>query len=163
LPPDATDIRDGDWLTSKQSGQAFRVTELDVPPQFVGLAIIKARYESKQAYEDRMATRTAGGTNITGGTFYGSNLNWGDQRGVEVSGTFDFSSIEREIGQRGGEDAEELRSALAEVRAAVEKGEPLKEGMLARFARAIREHSWFSSHMGQEIVKWLMQNPPPLV
>lgn len=163
LPPDATEIRPGDWLKNMRTGQEFRITDIDVPPQFEGIAIIKAPYESRQAYEDRLAAeRRTGGTSISfGGDIHGSNLNWGDQRSVEMSGHFDFRSIEAEIDQRGGADAEKLRAALAEVRDLVEKGEPLREGVLSRFAKVVREHSWFSSHVGRVIVEWLSRSPPP--
>lgn len=160
LPPDATEVQAGDWLTSRHSGQEFRVTEVDVPPQFRGMAIIKAHYETKLDYEDRISGHPAGGTNISGGNFYGSNLNWGEQRDVEVAGSFDFRSIELEIDRRGGEDAEELKAALDEVRNLIESGQPLKEGVLAKFSKSIRDNAWFSTHVGKQIVDWMAQNSP---
>lgn len=70
----------------------------------------------------------------------------------ELTNNFDFRSVEQRIESEGGEDKEELREALAEVRRLLESGDSMERGFLSRFSGAMEEHSWFTSSIAQALV-----------
>ena len=144
------DVRTNDEIRTVV-GDAYYVVDIDDVPR----EAVMAHFETQVERDRRLAASQPSSTTINMRDAYGPNINTGTQRDVSMTAEFDFRSIEQEIDQRGGADAEELRQALAEIRAALEQDGTLRQGMLARFGRAMRENTWFTSHVGQEIVEWM--------
>ena len=68
----------------------------------------------------------------------------GTHNTAELTNSFDFRAIEQKIEEKGGEDKEELRRALAQVQRLLERGEYLDSGALSQFSGAMERHSWFT-------------------
>jgi hypothetical protein len=81
----------------------------------------------------------------------------GTHNTAERTNLFDFRSIEVEIEERGGEDTEELKAALAEVRNLVEAGESLDRGALSKFSGVMEKHSWFTGSVMQALLGFATQ------
>lgn len=144
------DVRTNDEIRTT-AGDAYYVLDVDDVPR-EGLI---AHFETQAQRNQRLAASRPSTTNINMGDAYGSNINTGTQYDVQMDTGFDFRSIEQQIDQRGGADAEELRQALTEIRASLEQDGSLRRGTLARFGGAIRDNAWFTSHVGKEIVEWM--------
>jgi hypothetical protein len=83
------------------------------------------------------------------GNAYGSIF--GTQQHAEMNVSFDFRTVEAELGraeeeieQRGGPDAAELRELIAGVRALHASGESVDRGRLARYLDAIQRNGWIA-------------------
>lgn len=76
----------------------------------------------------------------------------GTNNSAELTNNFDFRTVEQRIEREGGEDKEELREALEEVRRLLESGDSMERGFLSRFSGAMEEHSWFTSSIAQALV-----------
>lgn len=149
FPPDVN-VRTNDEIRTQQD--TYYVVDVDA----VGSEAVVAHFETQVQRDQRLAaSQTSSTTNINMRDAYSSNINTGTQRDVSMTAGFDFRSIEQEIDQRGGADAQELREALEEIRTALERDGSLRQGMLARFGRVMRDNAWFTSHVGQEIVEWM--------
>lgn len=81
----------------------------------------------------------------------------GTHNKAELTNTFDFGAIERRIEEEGGEDKEELRQALEQVRRLIERGNYLDRGALAQFSGAMEKHSWFTGSIMQALLGFATQ------
>lgn len=68
------------------------------------------------------------------------------------TGDLDFSTVERRIEAEGGDDKDELRQLVAEMRELLESGQTLDKGFLARFNDKLKEHGWLSG----AVAGWLL-------
>lgn len=75
----------------------------------------------------------------------------------ELTNNFDFRSVEQRIESEGGEDKEELREALAEVRRLLESGNSMERGFLSRFSGAMQRHEWFTGSVMQGLAGFATQ------
>ena len=89
------------------------------------------------------------------GSVHGSVI--GTHNTTELTNNFDFRRIEAEIEEKGGEDKEELREALEEVRRLLESGEKLDRGGLAQFSSTLEKHSWFTGSVMQALLGFATQ------
>lgn len=87
--------------------------------------------------------------NISGNN-YGGVI--GTHNTNELTNNFDFRTVEQRIEREGGEDKEELREALEEIRRLLESGDSMERGFLSRFSGAMEEHSWFTGAVAQALV-----------
>lgn len=81
----------------------------------------------------------------------------GTHNTAELTNNFDFRRMEAEIEEKGGEDEEELREALEEVRRLLVSGEKLDRGELARFSDALERHSWFTGSVTSALLGFATQ------
>ncbi len=95
--------------------------------------------------------------NISGGTFQGSVL--GANNRTDLVNNFDLRSIEieQQIEDQGGEDKEELRAALAEMRRIIESEDSIERGRLAQFSGVMERHSWFTNAIAASIAEFVTQ------
>ena len=68
----------------------------------------------------------------------------GTQTRAELTNNMDFGSVREQIDREGGDDREELHTALDHVERLVERGEYLDRGELSRFSGLMERHSWFT-------------------
>ncbi len=81
----------------------------------------------------------------------------GTHNTAELTNHFDFRSIEQRIEHEGGEDKEELREALNEVRQLLESGKKLDRGAWARFSGVMQRNNWFASPVMTALVGFATQ------
>lgn len=84
------------------------------------------------------------------GRFYQSAI--GTHNTNNFSGDLDFSTVERRIEDEGGEDKDELRRLVAEMRDLLERGGTIDRGFLARFNDKLKEHGWLAG----AVAGWLL-------
>lgn len=89
------------------------------------------------------------------GNFYNAVI--GTHNTAELTASFDFRSIERRIEAEGGEDKEELREALEELRVLLEECGTLDRGALSRFSSSMEKHSWFTGSVTQALLGFATQ------
>lgn len=87
------------------------------------------------------------------GTVYGSNV--GTYGNASVSNTFNFEAVDQMIEDRGGEDKEELRQIIAEIKELFEDSEKVKKGSLAKYSEKIDKHSWIAGPLAQMALGFL--------
>ncbi len=84
------------------------------------------------------------------GNFYQAAI--GTHNINSFSGVLDFSTVEQRIEAEGGEDKEELREIVAQVRDLLESGEIADRGFLARFNDKLNKYGWLSN----AVAGWLL-------
>ena len=142
------------------------VDELDVVAVYLGeqrliksqasgyglLSITTKGIDKVEGNEEQVASGSSFVFNAPGqGSIIGTNNT------AELTNTFDFRSLEQQIEREGGEDKEELRAALIEVRQLLEQGESLKRGMLSRYSGVMEKHSWFTGSVMQALLGFTTQ------
>ena len=78
----------------------------------------------------------------------GSNIVVGNAAGANLSIDNSISNLEKEIEEKGGEDAEELKELLGEVKELIENIEesrhiPKNKGLFAKISAHLEKHGWF--------------------
>jgi hypothetical protein len=88
---------------------------------------------------------------------------FGTQHHAEINISLDFRSIEaaldrtqREIDERGGADANELKELIAEVRAIHQSGEPVQKGRLAKYMGVIQRNGWVASPIANTLLAQIL-------
>ncbi|UIO44332.1 hypothetical protein LOY85_09315 [Brevibacillus brevis] len=76
------------------------------------------------------------------GTVYGSNI--GTHGTSTITNTFNFEAVDKLIEEHGGEDKEELRKMVAEIKELFEDSEKVKKGSLSKFSEQMQKHSWIT-------------------
>ncbi len=74
------------------------------------------------------------------------------------SGTanYTFNQLAREIEQRGGDDVEELKEMVEEIRRLLMERDSLHAGDLGQFSTLMERHSWITGSVAQLILGWLV-------
>jgi hypothetical protein len=81
----------------------------------------------------------------------------GTHNTAELTNNFDFRSIEQRIESEGGEDAGELREALAKIERLLKEEETLDRGALARFSAVMQRHGWFTGAVAEAVLGFATQ------
>ena len=122
------------WITA--------LWEVTIAPQGLSYFDNKEKAEEKE----RMAQKS----NINIGSIIanGSNLVLGDVINSSLSVDNSVHRIEQEIEEKGGEDAEELRALLDEVKELIENIQesrhvPKNKGLFAKLSNHLEKHGWF--------------------
>lgn len=76
----------------------------------------------------------------------------GTHNTANFTGNFDFSTVERRIEAEGGEDKEELREVVAELRSLLERGSTVEKGFLAGYNAHLKKHEW----LADAVAGWLL-------
>ncbi len=144
-----TDVRVGDWVKRAHSDDWFHV--LDTYPQYeVGrgshVFSQNASYETKAAYDRRMAATPQPGPTVTiEGNVYGSPIATSGGR-VEMHNFFTFGDLDRLIEERGGQDRAALRQIVRELRQQLEEHDTLSKGWLGDWllshSLVLNQHAW---------------------
>jgi len=90
------------------------------------------------------------------GNFYQSAI--GTHNTNTFRGDLDFSTVERRIEEEGGDDKEELREIVAEMRELLEYGGTIDKGFLARFNEKLKEHGWLAGAVAGWLLNFSTQN-----
>ncbi|MFC8685926.1 hypothetical protein [Brevibacillus porteri] len=141
-----TDIETGDWVVGVASGNELYIedTKIDVlkgkPFQKKGYYLTKTQYEKSKK-------ENVPSVQINFQNAYGSNI--GTSGSNLITNTFNFEAVDQLIEERGGEDKEELRQMIAEIKELFEDSEKVKKGGLAHYSEKIEKHSWIAGAIAQ--------------
>lgn len=81
----------------------------------------------------------------------------GTQNRAELTNNMDFRSVREQINRDGGEDQQELHSALDRVERLIERGEYVNRGALSQFSGVMERHSWFTSAVASALLGFATQ------
>lgn len=84
----------------------------------------------------------------------------GTQNNASLTNNFNFSQLEKEIEQKGGEDKEELKRMIEEIRELFEDSEKVKKGSLSKFSEIMQRHSWITGAISKMSLDFLIGNVP---
>jgi hypothetical protein len=146
-----TDVRPGDWLIAG-SGKRYYVYDTDVhifqrKPHAI-VASYRTEAEQERALDPPEATRSQV-FNLYGNA-YGSVF--GNQQNVTLEQTFTFEELDRQIEERGGDDAEVLREMVEEIRLTLEGQDSLSRGRLVQFSELLNRHAWITGPVAQMLL-----------
>gem|GEM_PF-5674032 len=116
--------------------------------EFQGLP---AHYQMKVRKESAIEPHSSMSFNI--GTVYGSNI--GTQGNSSIKNTFNFDTVDQMIEEKGGEDKEELRKMIAEIKEFFEDSEKVKKGSLSTYSEKLEKHSWITGAIAQMALGFL--------
>lgn len=108
---------------------------------------IPAHYQMKVKKESAIDLEKSSSMHFNIGTVYGSNI--GTQGSAHVENVFNFERIDQMIEEKGGEEKEELRKMIDEIRELFEDSEKVKKGSLSKFSGLMEKHSWISGAIAQ--------------
>lgn len=105
-------------------------------------------FEDKEKAEEKERMAQKSNINIGSIVANGSNLILGDVINSSLSVDNSIQRIEQEIEEQGGEDAEELRALLDEVKELIENIQesrhvPKNKGLFAKLSNHLEKHGWF--------------------
>lgn len=140
----SADIKPGDWLIAKPSGNRIYVHDIEIIGKGSSLESLVAYYETEDDLQRKKVDSHPGDTyNVE--TAYGSLF--GRQSGdFRLDNSFNFGDLYQQIEQNGGADRAALLQMVEEIRAEMDRGEPVEASGLARFSELINRHaSWLAS------------------
>ncbi len=146
-----TGVRPGDWLIAG-SGKRYYIHETDVQTfQRKPLAIV-ASYRTQAEQERELSPPELPQSQVFNvyGNAYGSVF--GNQQNVRLEQTFTFEELERQIEERGGEDADALKEMVAAIRGTLESQDSLSRGRLAEFSELLNRHAWITGPIAQMLL-----------
>lgn len=150
-----TDVRPGDWLRA-DSGRRFYVHDTDVQMAHRRPFALRALYRTEA--EQQAAQETARPQSTTFNIFgpsYGSVI--GSQQHAQVlQPTFTFGDLERDIDRLGGEDAEDLKAMVQELRSTLESQDSLSRGKLLEYSDLLNRHGWITGPIAQLLLVYAM-------
>ncbi|MCP3776705.1 hypothetical protein NLX71_26050 [Paenibacillus sp. MZ04-78.2] len=114
---------------------------------------IPAHYQIKVRKESAIETQRATTMQFHIANVYGSNI--GTQGNATIENTFNFEVVDRLIEENGGEDKEDLRKMISEIKELFEDSEKIKKGSLSKFSELMQKHSWITgavSKMGLDFL-----------
>lgn len=114
---------------------------------------IPAHYQIKVRKESAIEVQRATTMQFHIGTVYGSNI--GTQGNATIENTFNFEIVDRLIEENGGEDKEELRQMISEIRELFEDSEKIKKGSLSSYSEKLEKHSWITGAVAQMALGFL--------
>ncbi|OAB32705.1 hypothetical protein PMSD_17195 [Paenibacillus macquariensis subsp. defensor] len=106
-----------------------------------------AHYQMKVKKESAIDLEKSSSMHFNIGTVYGSNI--GTQGSAYVENVFNFERVDQMIEEKGGEEKEELRKMIDEIRELFEDSEKVKKGSLSKFSGLMEKHSWISGAIAQ--------------
>jgi hypothetical protein len=87
------------------------------------------------------------------GTVYGSNI--GTQGNASINNSFNFEKLDQLINENGGEDREELRQMVLEIKELFDDSEKVKKGSLTKYSEKFEKHSWITGAIAQMALGFL--------
>lgn len=143
-----TDVRPGDWIRGKTSGNEFYVvdTVTDVvhgkPFQLKAFCLTRAELAQRQRTEvPTFSIQTAVGSII------------GTQMSAHV--VFTLPDLEALVRHHGLEHDHDIRLLIDELKK-MERQPAVTKGCLARFSDLLAKHAWLSSAVAQALLSWLL-------
>ena len=105
-------------------------------------------FEDKKSAQEREKEAKKAAINIGNITTNGSNIFFGDVTNSSFSIDNSISNIEKEIAEKGGDDAEELKAILDEVKELIENIDdsrhiPKNKGLFQKITGHLDKHGWF--------------------
>lgn len=105
-------------------------------------------FEDKKSAQEREKEATKAAINIGNITTNGSNIFFGDVTNSSFSIDNSISNIEKEIAEKGGDDVEELKAILDEVKELIENIDdsrhiPKNKGLFQKITGHLDKHGWF--------------------
>jgi len=136
-----TDVKAGDILIRKLSGDEWLVVEIDHQA-------IQGKLFSVNAYYQTSFEREKPSVQSVSYTFHNSsNIIAGSQATATMN--VNIGEIEVAIEKNGGTDKAELLAMVMEIKEAFEKQDTLSKGSLARFSETLEKHSWITGSLIQ--------------
>lgn len=136
-----TDVKAGDVLIRKLSGDEWLVVEIDHQA-------IQGKLFSVNAYYQTSFEREKPSVQSVSYTFNNSsNIIAGSQAAATMN--VNIGEIEAAIEKHGGTDKAELLAMVMEIKEAFEKQDTLSKGSLARFSETLEKHSWITGSLIQ--------------
>ena len=136
-----TDVKAGDVLIRKLSGEEWLVEEIDHQAIQGKLFSVKAYYETsferKKLSVQPVSYTFNNSSNIIAGSQAAATMN------------VNIGEIESAIEKNGGTEKAELLAMVMEIKEAFEKQDKLSRGSLARFSETLEKHSWITSSLIQ--------------
>lgn len=136
-----TDVKEGDVLIRKISGDEWLVEEIDHHVIEGKLFSVKAFYQTKFEREKPSLQPVSYTFNNS------SNIIAGSQAAATLN--VNIGAIEAEIEKNGGTEKAELLAMVMEIKEAFEKQDKLSKGFLVRFSETLEKHSWITSSLIQ--------------
>jgi hypothetical protein len=138
--PDA-DIKPGDWLIAKPSGNRIYIYDIEIVGEGSSLKSLAAYYETEEEYRDKNRESRPGDTyNIN--EAHGSLI--GSQQDFIFNASFNFGDLREQIEKLGGSDRTELHQMADEIREQMERGDAIEVRGLAKFSELINRHGWIA-------------------
>lgn len=135
------DIKPGDWLIAKPSGNRLHVHDIEIVGEGSPLKSLVAYYETEAEYKASQTESRPGDTyNIN--EAYSSVI--GSQQDFRVDASFNFGDLYQQIEQNGGTDRAELHQMVEEIRDQMEQGAAIEARGLAKFSELINRHGWIT-------------------
>ena len=105
-------------------------------------------FTNKEKAEEKEKMAQKASINIGSIVATGSNLILGDLINSSLSIDNSIQRIEQEIGEKGGDDSEELRALLDEVKELIENIQesrhvPKNKGLFSKLSNHLEKHGWF--------------------
>ncbi len=144
----STDVRPGDWLEA-DSGHRFYVRDTDV--QVADQQPFARRVSYQTAIEHQTAQESVQPQATTFNIFgpsYGSVIG-NPQHAQILQPTFTFGDLERSIDRFGGEDTEDLKAMVQELRITLESQDSLSRGKLLEYSDLLNRHGWITGPIAQ--------------
>ncbi|GED33499.1 hypothetical protein P9G84_10170 [Brevibacillus centrosporus] len=110
---------------------------------------VKVRKETKLPKEEKAASVQF---NIQ--TAYGSIFS--THGSATMTNTFNFDAVDQMIDEHGGEDKEELKQMMNEIKDLLEDSNKISKGALVRFSEKIEKHSWIAGSIAQAVFGYVM-------
>jgi hypothetical protein len=136
-----TDVRAGDVLIRKLSGDEWLVVEIDHTAIQGKLFSVNAFYQTSFEREKLSVPSVSYTFNNS------SNIIAGNQSSAIMN--IKIGEIEAAIEKNGGTEKTELLAMVMEIKEAFEKQDKLSKGFLARFSETLEKHSWITGSLTQ--------------
>ncbi|MGG4498525.1 hypothetical protein [Brevibacillus reuszeri] len=147
------DIQIGDWIIGVVSGNEFYIEDIKTDV-LEGKAFKKKAYYLTKVQFENAQKADANSVHYNIGTIYGSNI--GTHGSANITNTFNFEAVDKLIEEHGGEDKEELRVMVAEIKELFEDSEKVKKGSLSKFSEEMQKHSWITGALSKLALDFMM-------
>jgi hypothetical protein len=150
------DIEIDDIIRPAAAGDPLYVIDVNKKATADILTAVEAHYETERERQRRLAAeqrRDASTFTIgTIGSVQGSIL--GTQQNAHLAVTFDMRAIDQEIDRRGGDDADDLKTMVAEIHEMLDDRDKISRGSLVKYSELLERHSWIAGAVAQGLLGW---------
>lgn len=126
--------------------RGFRSKNEDLPERYKVKVKKESAIESEKVPHIQFNIQNANGSNI------------GTQGTAHIENTFNFGEVDQIIEEKGGEEKEELRDMIKEIKELFEDSEKIKKNSLSKFSELMEKHSWISGTVAQMGLGFLTGN-----
>ncbi len=134
-----TDVRPGDWLEA-DSGNKFYVLDADVQVVEQQPFARRISYQTDQTAMEYQVAQESARPQATTFNIFGPSYGFviGSEPHAQVTHpTFTFGDLERDIDRLGGEDAEDLKAMVRDLRSTLENQDSLSRGKLSHYSELL--------------------------